>query len=250
MIALLISLSVALPIQEPEQKAPVPDARKVEETVAQLEAAFDKGNEEAKLRAIQASASVPDGVVAKWVARGLKDRSDQIVLASIESLGWMEHPGALKALETHYKRNQKKLKKDELRLPALLKAVGRHGKPSSIPILTEDPFGVKKHDAIQARIYGLGNIRHKDAIEALVDMLKKAGPRAIDDYMGDIRLVLYRLSGEDHGNSVQLWGDWWREVRKQFELPKEAPVLDEDQQKQWNRYWAPAKKAKDDDQDK
>lgn len=250
MLRLLMATLLVLPSfaqdKQADRQAP-PDPKVVEATIAKVETAFKEGRTPDKLAALKAAAKVPDEKVVDAIARGLKDKENEVLIATFDALRWNRHEAAIDALEKHYKRHQKKLKKDAALLPPLLRAIGWHGRESSIPILVEDPFSLRRYDVIQARLYGLGNIRSPKSVEALASLLKKVSVNKAEDYMGDLRLVLYRLSGVDNGPSLQLWGAWWRDVKKGYELPATTPVFNEVQQQQWDAYWGIKKKKKDGD---
>ena len=111
-------------------------------------------------------------------------------------------------------------------------------------MLTDDLFSQRSHAAIQARIYGLGNIRSEKAVQGIYDLMGKVGYRKLDPYMRDIRLALVRLTGEDNGPSVQLWLDWWQDNKKTFRVAPEAKFADEDDARRWNKYWGIEKREK------
>ena len=57
-----------------------------------------------------------------------------------------------------------------------LRALGRRGEPTSVPILGDKPLSVLSYDVIRARIFGLANIRAKSSIDALISAMKLASP--------------------------------------------------------------------------
>ena len=93
----------------------------------------------------------------------------------------------------------------------------------------------------------LGNIRSKKSVEALIEMMTKAGPRQVNDYMMMFRQSLVRLSGADQGPDSTMWTKWWQDNKAKFEVPAEAPKMPEVAEKAWNEYWGitPKEKATD-----
>jgi hypothetical protein len=115
--------------------------------------------------------------------------------------------------------------------------VGRLGNPKGIDVLIDSPFKSKGYPVIQARFFGLANIRDASAIEALFGLLDKVGNNDLDRYMGDIRLALVQLTGEDRGSDPRQWQAWWRENKKGFEVSPEPKQLPDDLRGRWNAYW-------------
>jgi HEAT repeats len=232
--ATLTALLLSLPPLAPQDATPPPE--RVEQVVGDLERAFKDGDAAARAAAIQAGVGVVDARVIAQIAKGLKDKDTQVSLAAMDALGRMHHPDAAAALNAYYKRAKKELAKDEDRLAALLKAVGRQGDPSGIDVLLDSPMSAKGYPVIQARILGLGNIRDAAAVEGVFSLMGLVGKRTADSYMGDIRLALLQLTGEDRGLDPLQWEAWWRDHKKGYELPAARPLPDPERAR-WNAYW-------------
>ena len=223
--------------EAPAPGAPI-DAKTIQDTVAALEAAFGKdGSTAKKTEAIAAAVPVVDARVISAMQKGLSDKESSVVVVTVESLGKMKHPSALDALVAFYKREHKKLAEDLTVMPALLKAIGRHGSPTTIALLKEDAFDQKTYLAGQARILSLGNVRTNEALEALIDLSKMVGPQRMDGLRNDMRVSLGQLTGLDLGPDSVAWTRWWNDNRKGFEVTKEAPKLDAALQRPWDAYW-------------
>jgi hypothetical protein len=216
---------------------PPPDAARIKAAVVELDQAFESGGKDRKLEAISKAADVVDGQVAHGIGRGLKDKDQDVQRSAIEALRWMEHPGALEELH-RAARGQKELRKEPVLFASLLRAVGQHGHPSSIEVLTEDLWSVLEGNVIRARILGLGRIRTKKAVEALIGMMKVTGRERIQEAMPDFRLALVELTGVDKGLSQQYWQDWWNENRGRFEVEPVAKELPRELSRRWEVYWA------------
>lgn len=245
MLTLILAGLLALPVvaqgeskgdSKGDSKGQV-DPKQVEEAVARLDAAFKTGGTGERVAAIEAGALVPAEKVVDGIAAGLKDKEESVVLAAVDALGRMESDAALARLEKHFEQNKKRLEKEPAMFAAVLKACARHGKSSSIPILQEDLFSVRDGPVIQARILGLGNIRSKESIEALISMAVKTGPNNLDRFMDELRLALFNITGVDQGKSPQLWSTWWQDNKKTFVVPEKAPELPPDLRMRWNHYW-------------
>jgi hypothetical protein len=229
------------PAQEP---APKPDAKKVEAAVEEVTTALKDGKTpEERVAAIKKNRDVVDAKVVAAIEKGFKDKSQDVQAAAIDALGRMDHPDALEALHKLLKSDKQRLKDDEKLLPLLIKSIGRHGSEKSVDLISDDPFSQRTFPAIQARVMSLGNIRSKKSLEALFDLMKKAGERQVNDYMLMLRQSLIRLTGQDQGPDSAMWQKWWQDNKAKFEVPKEVPKMPEIAEKAWNEYWEIAPKA-------
>lgn len=223
--------------QQPPAGAPA-DPKAIEECVANLQAAFGKdGSTAKKLDALGKASAIVDARVVAAAKEGLNDKETSVVAATVEALGQLRHPSALEALQGFYKKERKKLADDLTLMPALVKAIGRHGSPSSIALLKDDAFEQKTYLTAQARILSLGNIRTIESLEALIDLSKMVGPNRMDGLRNDMRLSIARLTGVDLGPESAAWTRWWNDNKKGFEVAKEPPKLDTGLQRQWESYW-------------
>lgn len=234
---LALVLALQGPGGTPPADAPL-DPKKIESAVTELTTAFSKDGTPAKrIEAIGKSVEVVDARVIELVAKGLGDKDQGVNVAALDALGRMRHPNSLDALHAYYKREHKKLSDDMTVLPALIKAIGRHGSPSSIALLKEDAFEQRSYLAGQARILALGNIRTNEALEALIDRSKAVGPHRMDGLRNDMRVAIAQLTGLDLGPDSTAWLRWWQDNKKSFEVAKEPPKLEAGMARQWQRYW-------------
>ena len=228
------------------QVTDTPSTDQVKATVKAVEEALHKGEPADRIAALAKASSVPDTAVAEAVAKALKDRDESVQKAALESLRFMDHPEALDALHSCYKKNSSLRKSDSLS-GVLLKAIGQHGDSSSIKVLSDSPFSTVNGAAIRARILGLGNIRDKQSVEELVALMKKVSRRKIEPFMGEFRLAMLRLTGQDEGRSVDLWMKWWNNNKRTFKVAEVAPKMPRRDQEEWDDYWgnmAPRERSK------
>lgn len=243
-LALLLCAPLVLQDPPKEQK---PDAAAVKAAVTQLDEAFTKGKTPERIAAIQAAAGLADAEIVKRIAKGLADNDQTVQMAAIEALRFMGHPDALKALEDGWKRNRKEIKDDSALAAAYLKAIGQYGSPGSIDLLADKPFETKNYQCIKARLLGLANIRKNESVEKIMGMLNMVGTWKSDDYMDDVRLALWRLTGVDNGKDPVQWQTWWRDSKKSFQVSKEAAPMGKLAQYAWDSYWSktPLEQPKD-----
>ncbi len=233
---LLSILLTLLPlVQEPPKPTP-PDAEKVKAAIAQLSEAFAKPDAGPRLRAIEAGAALADAEVVKQIARGLDDKEVTVQKAAIEALRYNEHKRALEELHTRAK--QKAAKEDPGTYAPLLRAIGQKGSPTSLEILSENPWAVPDAQVLEAKIIGLSRIRTKEAVKALTDLMEMGGINKVQPFMKDFRVSLWALTGADQGESRDLWLKWYRDNKAKLEVAaKPAPEPLELAQR-WKRCWA------------
>ena len=106
----------------------------------------------------------------------LRKKSPAVVEEAIRVLGGMKSEKAVDQLIRLYRSNRK-LGENENLFALLLKEIGRQGHKKAIKPLADHPFRYLTRDVGKARLMGLGNIRHRDAVDALVKAGQKAGGR-------------------------------------------------------------------------
>ena len=129
----------------------------------------------------------------------------------------------------------------------LLKAIGRHGDPSSLTVLSEHPFQNLTVATGRARILGIARVHSRAAVEALMKGMSLAGGqrkfarKASEGRFKDaFRLALAVLTGIDLGESRDAWMAWWRDNRRGFQMGQSWPNLAPDLRVRWEEYWGEA----------
>jgi hypothetical protein len=217
-------------------------AERARAAVAELEQAFAKADAGPRLRAIESAAEVPGADVARGIARGLGDRDLAVQRAAIDALRFHPDPRAFEELLARAKT--KAARADATLYALLLRAVGQHGDPRAIELLSENPWSAPDAQVIQARILGLGRIRTPAALDALQGLLQIAGPLKTQPFMKDFRLALWSLTGTDQGESQELWLRWLR-ANKKTAIAKEAPAEPRELARRWTATWAKPDAAAD-----
>lgn len=235
LIPLLLVLCTCLPDEKP---APV-DAARVRTTVESLEKAFDKGTPEARIAAIESAKEVVDAAVIDALARGLKRKDEPVVRdATVEALRNMRHPKAFEALLDFAKLST--TQKDDKLYPSVLRAVATHGDKRAIALLRDGALGAAPYKVDEARIYGLGNIREPESVEALIALMNTLGPHKIAPFMNEISLSLTVLTGAE-GQRYEDWQRWWNDNKKKLEIAPQMPELPKGKLVRWHVYWGTGK---------
>jgi hypothetical protein len=233
---LLLFAALAALLHGEGQKPPTLDPERVKAAVADLDKAFKEPEARTRIQAIERNASVLDPQVIDRIARGLRDREADVKRSAIEALRGMDHAAAVKELEVAAK-TEKPLREDPVLYAALVRAIGQHASKTSIAVLCEDVGSLPDREVVRARILALGRIRDARSVEALIGMMRIAGPGKVDEVMEDFRLSLAVLTGVDQGASPAKWTDWWNGNKGKIEVKPEPPRLSRQLQSRWDVYW-------------
>jgi hypothetical protein len=242
MTRLLPCLLLVLPVWL--QAPPYQDTAPSPELVARIDGALRKAYAARDLAPIQAALeeawTVPDPAVVEGITLGLADERREVQLAALTALRWNPHADALEALH-RVARDRKRMKDPEL-AATVLRGLGQHADPSSIPFLARDPFEPDSHPCRRARLFGLGRIRTRASLEALLGILAVSDvgapqQRRIRGQMEDARTALIQLTGVDMGMTPEAWEEWWRKNKKTFEVPDAVPVLPKELRVQWDAFF-------------
>ena len=240
MLTATLSLTALLLAQAPAPEKPSDE--KIEATLADLKEAYENGEIVTIANALERASQVPDKKVVKAVSRALKDKRPEVRSAALSSYFYLDHPDALATL--HKLAKDRKWMKDRDTAAATLRAIGHHGDPSSLKVLTKGHDQTPDHAPMRARVFGLGNIRDKGSVDALIELMslgaRNGNPRANRRYAyldKDFRLSLILLTGVDQGTNPELWAKWWRKNKKDFQMSAKPAPLPKSLRYQWNRYW-------------
>lgn len=229
-------ISISPPRLEDPPKPPVVTEDPTQAALAELKSAFEKTDAGPRLRAIQNAADVDDAEVVRYIGRGLTDKDLSVQGAAIEALRFNPNAKAFEELNTRAK--SKAAKEDTTVYAKLLRAVGQRGDPRAIDVLNDNPWSAPDAQVIQARIYGLGNVRTKEGLKALTDFMEIAGVNKIEPFMKDFRIALWSLTGADQGTSRDLWLNWYRENKSKVKISPRAPTEPPELARRWSSYWA------------
>ena len=218
-----------------EERVDAPSREEIDKAVAALRAAFAQKDPELRITALN-DHRIPAPEVVAFQAQGLRSKDLKIKQAALEALRFTDHEDALRLLHKECKRNST-LRSHEQLGPLLFKAIGQHGDPSSISLLRDNLYADQSREFVRARLFGLANIRHRKALETLIELLRGAKVKIVKRYSRDLRLCLMQLTGVDRGESPDRWREWWSENKRSFELPEKPPLMPLDLQRSWDSYW-------------
>lgn len=212
--------------------------------VAAIEAAERSGDAAAAVEALRDAAQADSPEVARAVARAAASANRAVKSCALETLGWIRNRESLESLHRIY-RQEKSIREDESLFVTLLKAIGRHGDPSSVAVLSDSPFDHLTLATGRARIMGLANIRTKESARALVEAMRLAGSdrggaraRSGQPLMPAFRAALTILCGTDRGPTKEEWQAYWREAEKGASpVGAKRPAVPPFAREAWREFW-------------
>lgn len=237
-LAALVLVAAPALAQESRHEGPTPE--EIKAAVAACKEGLKSKEASERQAAVEAAAKVDADAVAAEIAHAMKDKEDSVAAAAMKALGSMHSKDALKELHRHAKGADKKLIDNGKLYGTLLRNIALHGDKSSIEVLGDDAMKNTDADVARARIYGLGNIRDKAAVEKLIDLTSLGNPLPGEDspYMPDVRVALARLTGTDQTTNKSMWQEWWNKNKHSFKVSEMPPELAPELQRQWDEYWA------------
>lgn len=219
---------------------PAPTPEQIQATCSALQKAFGPraGGAERLAKAMkQALECVHPDVIAVIESVGLRSEVAEARIASVEMLGRMDHEDALKALHALLEHDEKEIQGNPSWHAEVLRAIARHGKEQSIPLLVANPFQSPDRGVLTARFLGLGHIRSTTSVAELIRLMR-SGPRPlVAEHMEEFRLALLVLTGEDKGIDPELWISWYGEHEKGLEVAAEPGTLPPELERRWVTYW-------------
>jgi len=236
--ALVLFASVAVAQDAAMPKGPSPE--EIKAAAAACKEGLKAKEPADRIAAVQAAAKVDGNAVADEISPAMRDKDETVASTAMRALGGMSCDESLKELHRMVKGADKKLQDNAKLYATLLRAVGQHGDKSSVEVLADDVTKNLDAEVVRARIYGLGNIRDRAAVEKLLDLTNLGNPLPGEDspFMPDVRVALARLTGTDQTTNKSMWQEWWNKNKNGFKVSEAPPELAPDLQRQWDEYWA------------
>lgn len=219
-LSLLFLAVLRSPVQQP---APTPE--QIASFKPKLAAALEPGADpKVRRQMILKSRDHEDAsIVAVLDAKALRHDDRDVRDQAVNCLGFMVHPDAWKVLQQMFKRDQKELESAPTRFAVMVRALARNGNPDSIPLLVEVMVRSTDSQVVRSCILGLANIRTKESVDPLMQMMRSAERPRVADVMLEMRTALHRLTGVDKGTDQDPWIDWYDEVKDTLVIPPAPP---------------------------
>lgn len=227
-------------VQEPaDEKKETPKERAAKERAAVKKLTEGLRSKEANERqgSLVDAAKTPYPGVIKTFGKALGDGPNDLAMIAAELLGQMEEEQALETLRRFVTRQRKALAKNPELLREVLRAIGRHRAPDSIPLLIKGAFEEEDSQTRQARVFAVANVRSAEAAKAIFGEMKKTDAKRLRGRLANVRPALIYLTGTDAGQDPARWLQWWESNRRTFKVPAQPPKLSGDYANQWARFW-------------
>jgi len=241
LLALFLASSSVLSGQEgpPRGKKEPPTTAEIVAFARSLEKARRSGKKEERLELLRRALWMDDARVSEAVGPYLKSTDSEIRKAAIRALRYHETKTAFRLLIKA--AADKAVRKDAESMAELCLALGQCGEKAAIPVLTDDVWSNIKTKVFRARCMALAHIREKEAVDALVKLVrmgKKGGRRRSGaGRMKPAYQALTLLTGQRIQPQAHLWKKWWDQNRAAFEVPREPTGLRKKEARQWERLW-------------
>jgi len=235
---LLLPCLTAQTGEEAETKRQQTEA--VKEAVRQFQTAWPRGSTTEKAQAVQVLARHEGTEVAMALASKLRDDSSFVRKELANALVKQKEPKTIPALAAALQRELADADGSLDTLRSVCQALGASGDPRAISPLVNNLLSGNRlddgwDDRVQARLDGLGLIRHKDAVEELVGLFGRTGNagRGGGRRLGGgnnasnqrlqqgIRRNLRKLTGQELSSQDE-WRKWWRENKESFRFPEKG----------------------------
>jgi thioredoxin-related protein len=197
----------------------VDPAKKLERDIASYESALKGTVEQDKVDAAQRLIDSKDPKVVKPLTLALKDASvklKDLVIAPILQLDVKNGLPVILAWIKTESNNKLVIKAWD--------AIGETGDLRAVGPAEDSILDVPSQDVSRARIRALGNMKHKEVVDFLIDLPFKfkgkggRGPGGGGGLREECKRSLNKLTGEDYGEDWNEWKKWWRDHAKSFKF--------------------------------
>ncbi|PCJ54142.1 MAG: hypothetical protein COA70_05765 [Planctomycetota bacterium] len=260
MLTFLLAVVSLAPLGFQEPEPPAPDASEAPEVVIEEISAEEaaaaikqalKGKDDAVIVAtLETVGLIPSKLVTKETAKALKSKSQDVVLAGLQALRYNTDKSSLDLLLKA--KAYKQITKDPKAAEAYAYALGQKADKKCLKILTDGLVGTSSlsSEVLKAKVSAIGRIRHKDAVEAIIDFTKTTGRggRArggVRNMMKEAERSLMVLTGADVGSSTADWQEWWYDSKGSFKMSQQEWPLDGRAQRQWDTLWMTPKEKEE-----
>lgn len=181
---------------------------------------------ETRVKAATEAKGLPDAALTSPLIRLLTDKERGVREAVIDALGGRVDRSARKKAANALAARLARLSKHVADQPELLLTIGALAalqQPSTIKALLADIDPDVDSEIVQARLFAVAGIPHKQAIEELITFMAKGrrGGRAKNRGLAD-KALRYATGATPHkdnrsaGRDADRWRAWWRENEKTF----------------------------------
>ncbi|MEK7466920.1 MAG: thioredoxin domain-containing protein [Planctomycetota bacterium] len=194
-------------------------AKKLERDIASYEAAMKGSVEQDKCDAAQRLIDSKDPKVVKPLTLALKDPSVKLKDMVIAPILQLDAKNGLPVVLAWIKTEAN----NKLVIKAW-DAIGETGDLRAVGPAEDSILDVASQDVSRARIRALGNMKHKDVIDFLIDLPFKfkgkggRGPGGGGGLREECKRSLNKLTGEDYGEDWNEWKKWWRDNQRTFKF--------------------------------
>jgi len=202
------------------------DVKDLKEKIREFEKGYRKWDPLQKVEEMKKLAEEGGPVVAKVIAKCMKDREVMVRLEAARLLGVLGEkdgvPALVSALDSQRKYTDV--------FKEVCKALGHIGDPRAVKPLAKNILSGKRGDGafrqqVGIRIDALGNIQHVSAVDELISLFgkcgggRRGGGGAYAGYRRFISKSLRKLTGQSFRTQNE-WRGWWSKNKRSYRFPE------------------------------
>ena len=222
---LALLCATLLPVARADDAPPPADEKT--QAAALIEAFRDK-DLEIRLKAAEEAQVLQHESLTSPLVKLLADKERAVREAAIEALALRSEAKARRKAADALADRLARVAKHPADRPELLQSIAalkRLAQPSSIKALLDGIEVEMDLEEVEARIFAVAEVPHKEAVEALIDFLAlgRRGGRAKHRELANkaLRYATGSTPGEENrtaGHDADRWRAWWRENEKTFDF--------------------------------
>ncbi|MCY3003603.1 MAG: hypothetical protein NTV21_17545 [Planctomycetota bacterium] len=202
-----------------------------------LSSGLSRGRVGQRIAAVTEHGPQARGSELATLAATLASPERDLRLATLDALGRSTAPEAFEVLLAHAATRDRSALADDFETSRLLFALARHRDARAIPVLAQRPCAQTGSATLRARIVGLGRIRKRASIEALLGILEALPFAERQQHLQEFRVSMRVLTGADAGHTVEAWRRWWRAQPPEFAPSANEPELAGPEGARWRMEW-------------
>lgn len=207
--------AVTKPFEVPEAAVSLPE-EEIKKIIEDFKIEAKNPDATRRMDAVRQVGRIKHPDIAEEIAKLLADKDPLVRKTAAEALVYQAEKGTLKQLAAAAPLN----KNHPEVLAPVIRALGAIGDYRALPIVTKDLMKPGEGEVTRARLEALGNIRHPDSIDTLIEFGSRWG-RGLREFAQPLQDSLKKLTGLDFGRNMNAWKSWWDRKKPTFRFPPE-----------------------------
>lgn len=202
-----------------------------------LSSGLSRGRAGQRIAAVSEHGPQARGAELATLAAVLASPDRSLRLAALDALGRSSAPEAFEILLAHAATRDRSALADDLETSRLFLALARHNDARAIGVLAQRPCTQLGNATLRARLLGLGRIRKRASIEALLTIFEALPFAERQQHLQEFRVSLRVLTGAEAGHTLEAWRRWWSAQAPEFVPSAKEPELAGPDGARWRMEW-------------